>query len=85
MSPNSGPLEVAHRFLRAKLRDGGGFSNASSYKIRKDSYTDPNTGVTHVYVRQMMHGLEVVNGDINVNIRNGRILSYGNSVSWVHT
>lgn len=44
------------------------------------SYTDTNTGVTHVYVRQLLHGLEVSDGDINLNVdATGRILSWGNS------
>jgi extracellular elastinolytic metalloproteinase len=36
--------------------------------------------VTHVYARQLIDGLEVSDGDINVNIdRHGRVLSWGNS------
>jgi extracellular elastinolytic metalloproteinase len=50
-----------------------------SYSIRDDSYTDTNTGVTHVYVRQFVNGLEVVDGDINLNIKDGVVISYGNS------
>jgi extracellular elastinolytic metalloproteinase len=53
---------------------------AASYHIRKDSYTDKNTGVTHVYVRQLVNGLEVADGDININIKDGMVISYGNSV-----
>lgn len=44
------------------------------------SYTDTHTGVTHVYVRQLLHGLEVADGDINLNVdASGRILSWGSS------
>ncbi|CAE6475211.1 unnamed protein product [Rhizoctonia solani] len=50
-----------------------------SYFIRKDSYTDENTGISHLYIRQVVNGLEVADGNINLNIRNGRVLSYGNS------
>jgi extracellular elastinolytic metalloproteinase len=53
----------------------------NDFTIRKDSYTDRNTGVTHVYVRQLVNGLEVADGDINVNVKEGTVLSYGNSVS----
>jgi len=46
----------------------------------KQSYTDFRTGLTHVYVRQLIHGLEVSDGDINLNIDStGRVLSWGNS------
>jgi extracellular elastinolytic metalloproteinase len=51
------------------------------YVVRQDSYTDKATGVTHVYFRQRVNGIEVADGDINVNVKDGLVLSYGNSVS----
>jgi extracellular elastinolytic metalloproteinase len=54
--------------------------DSTSFVLRKDSYTDKNTGVTHAYLRQFIHGLEVADGDVNVNIVNGLVFSYGNSV-----
>lgn len=68
------PIEVAHLFIQDVLQKKG-----ASYKIRKDSYTDKNTGVTHVYVRQVVNGLEVADGDMNINVKDGVVLSYGNS------
>ncbi|KAF9434794.1 Fungalysin/Thermolysin Extracellular metalloproteinase 5 [Entomortierella beljakovae] len=48
--------------------------------IVKNSYTTKRNGVTHVYLRQVIDGLEVVNGDININVdRNGNVISYGDS------
>ncbi|KAJ7902818.1 Fungalysin metallopeptidase-domain-containing protein [Mycena olivaceomarginata] len=76
-SEDSDPLEVARLFVEDILVDQ--LSESSSYKIRKDSYTDTNTGITHVYVRQMINGLEVSDGDMNINIKDGMVLSYGNS------
>lgn len=77
LSPSTDPYDVARLFVSDVL----GVSDAhSSWKIRKDSYTDENTGVTHVYVRQVINGLEVADGDMNINIKDGRVLSYGNSV-----
>jgi len=72
------PMEVARLFVDDVLM--GQASVDSSYKIRKDSYTDKNTGVTHVYVRQLVNGLEVADGDMNINIKDGMVISYGNSV-----
>jgi extracellular elastinolytic metalloproteinase len=72
------PLEVARIFVDDVLMNQ--VSSGSSYKIRKDSYTDKNTGVTHVYVRQLVNGLEVADGDMNINIKDGMVISYGNSV-----
>ena len=72
------PLEVARIFVEDVLMDQA--AAGSSYKIRPDSYTDKNTGVTHAYVRQLVNGLEVVDGDMNINIKDGMVISYGNSV-----
>ena len=46
----------------------------------KQTYTDVRTGITHIYARQLLNGLEVSDGDINLNIdRDGRVISWGNS------
>lgn len=54
-----------------------------SWKLREDSYLDENTGVWHLYLRQVMHdgNVEVTDGDINLNVLNGKVISYGDSVS----
>jgi extracellular elastinolytic metalloproteinase len=78
LDPDSDPYEVAQRFLVDILGDQ--LSETSTFSLRKDSYTDDNTGVTHVYVRQIINGIEVVDGDININIKDGAVLSFGNSV-----
>ncbi|KAJ1303752.1 hypothetical protein OPQ81_008176 [Rhizoctonia solani] len=67
------PYQTAYAFLRQLAYPD------DSYFIRKDSYTDENTGVSHIYVRQVVNGLEVADGNINLNIRDGQVLSYGNS------
>jgi extracellular elastinolytic metalloproteinase len=78
MSPDTNPFDVAQQFLEDILGDQ--LSASSTFVIRKDSYTDKNTGVTHIYVRQVVNGLEVADGDINLNIKDGWVLSFGNSV-----
>ncbi|KAH6905222.1 extracellular elastinolytic metallo proteinase [Coprinopsis sp. MPI-PUGE-AT-0042] len=67
--PSMCPMKVARIFI----------DDGKTYKIRDDSYTDKNTGVTHVYARQVVNGLEVVDGDMNINIKDGVVISYGNS------
>ncbi|EJT98263.1 hypothetical protein DACRYDRAFT_24721 [Dacryopinax primogenitus] len=66
------PKELAASFVQS-LHGGGEF------RIREDSYTDARTGVSHIYVRQIVNGAEVMDGDINVNIRDGQVISYGDS------
>ena len=64
------PFEVAQIFVEDLIRDIPG----GSYQIRKDSYTDQATGVTHIYARQYMNGIEVADGDINLNVKDGVVL-----------
>ncbi|KAF8598768.1 hypothetical protein BDV93DRAFT_324073 [Ceratobasidium sp. AG-I] len=68
------PHDVAHAFMRSHMRE-----HVDNYYIRKDSYTDTKSGISHVYIRQFVDGFEVADGDINLNIRDGKVLSYGNS------
>jgi len=66
------PERVALDFVEQKL-------TTSDY-IVKNAYTSKHNGVTHVYLRQRIDGLEVVNGDINVNVdKHGNVISYGDS------
>ena len=75
----SDPYDVARSFVTALLEDQ--LSGDNSFALRKDSYTDKATGVTHVFFRQMINGLEVADGDININVKDGTVISYGDSVS----
>ncbi|KAA1470881.1 extracellular elastinolytic metallo proteinase [Dentipellis sp. KUC8613] len=71
------PYAIATSFVSDLLGDQ--FTAENGFAIRKDSYTDKATGVTHVYVRQIVNGVEVADGDINVNIKDGLVISYGDS------
>ncbi|KAI9305558.1 Fungalysin metallopeptidase-domain-containing protein [Cunninghamella echinulata] len=66
------PEQAALDFVRQKL-------TSSDYFIHSSYKSDLN-GVTHVHLRQKVNGLQVLNGNINVNVYpNGQILSYGDS------
>lgn len=77
------PFETAEAFVNELLRKDGQLTETSSYELRGDSYTDDRTGVTHVYFRQKINGLEVSDGLINVNVKDGVVISYGDSVSYL--
>ncbi|KAG0368504.1 Fungalysin metallopeptidase-domain-containing protein [Gamsiella multidivaricata] len=69
---NQNPKKVATDFVEQHL--------TSSDYIVKNAYTSKHNGVTHVYLRQVVNGLEVVNGDININVdKHGNVISYGDS------
>ena len=78
--PSADPFNTASTFVRDLLNADGQLSDASSFELRSDSYTDDNTGVTHAYFRQLVNGLPVADGLINVNVKDGVVLSYGDSV-----
>lgn len=68
------PIDIAKQFAKEHL----GW-DSSSYEVM-DHYTSKHNGVTHIYLKQQIHGLEVTNGDLNINIdREGRIFSFGDS------
>ena len=79
----SDPYEIATSFVTELLQDQ--LSADNDFILRKDSYTDRATGITHVHFRQRINGLEVADGDINVNVKGATVISYGDSVSFVVT
>ncbi|KAN0064982.1 hypothetical protein ACQY0O_002040 [Thecaphora frezii] len=78
------PRSVADRLARHLLGLAGDRLAANTgvdFYVRPDSYTDPQSGISHYYVRQLVNGLEVADGDLNVNIGpDGAILSFGSSL-----
>jgi len=69
------PLAIATAFLDERVPLVGGFSY-----VVKDQYRTDSSGVTHVYARQTVHGVEIVNADVNINVDvYGRVLSFYSS------
>ncbi|KAG9118582.1 Fungalysin/Thermolysin Extracellular metalloproteinase 5, partial [Ceratobasidium sp. 392] len=74
------PHDIARLFIEEHLIAPG-----TTFYIRNDSYTDQNTGISHVYARQTVHNIEVEDGDVNLNIRDGqfaRRINTPTSVGW---
>ena len=80
LAPLKTPRDVAKLHLGAILHGRPEPVEGVDYFIREDSYEDDNTGVAHLYIRQLVNGLEVADGDISMNIKDGELLSYGDSV-----
>lgn len=70
----------SYTVARDFLSEYDDFQASRTYVIRPDSYTDHATGVTHIYVRQIIGGIEVANAHVNLNIKDGKVLSFGDSV-----
>ncbi|MFT4745691.1 MAG: hypothetical protein ACI9AD_001546 [Nitriliruptoraceae bacterium] len=55
------------------LAAGIGMEDVASALVT-DEYTSPHNGVTHVYLRQRVGGLEVLGADATVNVQDGEVL-----------
>ncbi|KAJ3352604.1 Fungalysin/Thermolysin Extracellular metalloproteinase 5 [Allomyces javanicus] len=71
-STSADPKTVATAFLTTQLQ-----FPASEFVIK--NVVPVSNGMTAVYVRQLVNGIKVVNGDINLNIKNGKVVTYGDS------
>lgn len=58
--------EDMHSLALDLARKTAGNKEGVSYFVRPDSYEDPTTGLTFVYVKQTIHGLRVEDGDMNI-------------------
>jgi hypothetical protein len=48
--------------------------------IITDQYYSKSTKITHVYIRQTHNGVELANGQANINIRDNKVFSMGNNL-----
>lgn len=74
------PLEILRSFLRSRADELRiDVDEASSY-IVTDQYTDERSGTTHLYFRQVVSGIEVLNADLGIHISaRGEVLSAASS------
>lgn len=72
------PLVVARQFLRERAADFGVSAADIARSVVTDQYTDADTGVTHIYLRQKFGGLEIANANLSVHLtRDNRVLMAG--------
>ncbi|RKP35457.1 Fungalysin metallopeptidase-domain-containing protein [Dimargaris cristalligena] len=68
------PVDKALKFATETFR------LADNQLVVKNSYTSTDTGISHVYLRQMVGGFEIDNADMNINIdQEGKVISYGST------
>lgn len=73
------PLQIAMNYLRAHRFELKLTLDDLADVVVKNRYVSQHNGVTHLYLRQRLDGIELFNGDININIMaDGRILNLGN-------
>ncbi len=74
------PLEIALDYIGQIPQKG--LMSADDFADMKvqDRYTSKQSGITHIYFKQRLGGLEVANGRISINVhRDGRVINMGNS------
>ena len=78
--PNAGdPLDIALDYIRQNKRSLGLTDDDLADLVVKDQYLSQHNQVTHIYLRQRLEGIEVFNGDININISgDGQVINLGN-------
>src|SRR5436190_20314913 len=62
------PLDIARTYLTDHAADFGLAPDDLSDSAVTSQYTDDDTGITHVYLRQHVHGLEGQYADIGVSL-----------------
>ncbi|CAN5365275.1 hypothetical protein BH09PLA1_BH09PLA1_05330 [soil metagenome] len=74
------PLDIALNYFRANANAFNITAADIGTPIVTDQYADSDTGLTHIYLRQQVNGLEIANASANFNVRSdGRILSIGST------
>jgi len=78
--PTAGdPGAIALAYLRANASQWGVTEADLADLVVKDRYRSQHNGVTHLYLRQRFHGIELFGGDISLHVtHDGRMLSVGN-------
>jgi extracellular elastinolytic metalloproteinase len=78
--PNAGdPLDIALDYIHQNKRSLGLTDDDLADIVVKDRYVTQHNQVTHIYLRQRLEGIEVFNGDININISgDGEVINLGN-------
>ncbi len=72
---------IARQFLTDHAAELGMTAEDFASLRLTDRYTSDHTGTTHLYYRQTLNGLDVVNAEVNVNVMaDGRVLNVGSSL-----
>jgi hypothetical protein len=80
-APSNGkPLDIALGFIKqSRQKFGLSETDVLDSKVT-DQYTDRHNGVTHIYLRQQIEGIEVVGAEMSTNVaRDGKVINLNSS------
>ena len=70
------PVQIARDFLASRAGELGLVSDQVEQLQVADRYSSQHTGVTHIYFRQLVDGLDLIGADVNINIAaDGRVIN----------
>ena len=74
------PLDIAMQYIRREALQAGLYSRTDlSDLVVKNQYTSSHNGVTHIYLRQRLKGIEVCGADIDIHISDdGKVICMRN-------
>ena len=73
------PRDLAWAYFRSQRTALGLADSDLADTVLRDEYVTAHNGVTHLTFRQRLAGIEVVNGDVQINVdRDGRVLNLHN-------
>ncbi|HLL73468.1 MAG TPA: T9SS-dependent M36 family metallopeptidase [Pyrinomonadaceae bacterium] len=77
---NGKPLDIALGLIK-QSHEKLGLSETDVLDLKvTDQYTDAHNGVTHIYLRQQIDGIEVVSAEMSTNVaRDGRVINLNSS------
>lgn len=74
------PMDIALDYIR-QIPQKGLMTDEDLVDMKvQDRFTSKHNGITHIYFKQQLNGLEVANGQISINVhRDGRVINMKNS------
>lgn len=73
-------LNVAQQFLATQAGALGLTPSDLENTVLKNRYVSEHTGVTHLYLRQTLNGIEIADADLNINVAaDGSVINIGSS------
>jgi len=72
------PIDIALGYLNSNPAELGLVAGDLNGVVVPDQYRTKHNGLTHIYLRQTVDGVEVINANLSINVASdGRIVNYG--------
>ena len=74
-------LDIAMSYIRQNAEKRQMTEEDLALVVVRDQYLTRHNGTTHIYLSQKLHGIEVINTDLSINIsRDGRVINMRNTL-----